>query len=301
MAVQFIETSEHNKIAYEILEATEQGGYTFVLSPSLGDFRQEYRKITPLLYDNGKIFIFYCIFPILISLLSTGKNTVVAADLRGMGQSDIDFGSYEPFESGRDLIVLLNTINRSKVILVGCSMSAAAAVYASASSECEVLGVVLISAFLWDHAMPFGVRTLLSILLNSFTGPAFWSFYYKSLYTLKPSPVEDLVEYSNKLKTNLAEKGRIQALRGHIFGSKKLCDDRSTIVAEKKLPVYIVYGEKDPDFQGTGLLPEINGMKQRFPYLTEPLILTGCGHYPHVEQPAAVATGIFSFLGTIKG
>lgn len=298
MELKFIETSGHNKIAYDILEATEQDGYTFVLSPSLGDFRQEYRKIAPLLYDSGKSIIISGGFLGLIFHL-IGKNTVVTADLRGMGQSDIDFVSYEPDESGRDLIVLLNTINRSKVILVGCSMSAAASVYAAASSECEVLGVVFISAFLWDHAMPFGVQTLLSILLTSFTGPSFWSSYYKSLYTLKPSP-EDLVEYSNKLKTNLAEKGRINALRGHIFGSKKLCDDRSNIIADKKLPVYVVYGEKDPDFQSTGLLPEINGMKQRFPYITEPLVLAGCGHYPHVEQPAAVATGIFNFLSTIN-
>ena len=68
-----------SRIAYTVLECTSNSsgstGWTFVLSPSLGDIKEEYRLLAPRLWQDGKA-------------------RVVVADLRGMGESDASFSSY---------------------------------------------------------------------------------------------------------------------------------------------------------------------------------------------------------------
>ena len=220
---------------------------------------KEYRKLVPLLSDNG-------------------KHTVVSVDLRGMGESDVNFKSYEPEDTGHDLISLIAELKRTNVVLVGCSMSAASVVFASAEYNVpsSIRAAIFISPFIWDHAMPFGVPTLLSLLVTSFTGAWFWTDYYKTLYTLKSQPVDDLEPYCAQLAKNLKEKGRISALRGHLFGSKASCDQKCQVIAARELPVFAIYGEKDPDFASHGLEVEKEGLKKRFPYIAQPLIVPGC-------------------------
>ena len=78
---------------------------TFVLLPGLGDLRQVYRFLVPLLLAGG--------------------HRVICLDLRGMGDSDASFTSYTPEDTGRDILRLLEQGSYGRVVLVGCSMSAA--------------------------------------------------------------------------------------------------------------------------------------------------------------------------------
>jgi pimeloyl-ACP methyl ester carboxylesterase len=268
------------RIAYDIMTATAPQGPTvsYVLVPGLGDLRQEYRHIAPLLYESG-------------------KSTVITLDLRGLGESDVGFQSYTPADTGRDIAMLLLQLNLKNCVLVGCSMGGASVVYAAAEASDRVSGFVMISPFLWDHPMPFGVPTLLSVLLNSLTGPSFWSSYYKSLHTLRSQPVADLDQYAKMLKRNLKQPGRMKALRDSVFSSKAECAARAPEVARLAIPVLAVYGTSDPDFP-EGVDVEISELRSRLPQVAKALKVEGCGHYPHVEQPLIVANALKAFVSS---
>lgn len=269
---------------------TNYKSVTCVVLPSLGDLKEEYRNFAPLLTAEGY--------------------DVICMDLRGMGESDVDFSSYSPLDTGRDVVALIENLQLKEVILIGCSMSAASITYAAAdilstaklNESVIVKALVFISPFAWDHPMPFGVPCLLSTFLNNVTGAWFWTTYYKSLYTLNPCPVNDLSEHIIKLSKNLSERGRMIALRGHVFGQKAPCAARFPEVNDHNIPVMAVYGSKDPDFPGDdGVAKEISQLKHICKTVKEEFILTvsGAGHYPHVEKPDEVSSAMLSFFNTL--
>lgn len=291
MATQYVQVSGSLRIAYDVMIGSNEGN-VYLLLPSLGDIRQEYRYLAPLLHRNG-------------------QTTVISVDLRGMGDSDVDFASYTPEDTGYDIIKLMEHLPYKKYILVGCSMSAASIVFAASKfvgrNDIQVEGLVLISPFLWDHPMPFGMVTLLNILLNRFTGASIWTEYYKSLYTLLNAPsnisvVEDLGEHTKKLQSNLSDPKRLNALRGHMNSSKFTCAKSSSAISDGKLPILLVYGSKDPDFP-KGVEKEVIDMTTYFPNNfkagANSLVLEGCGHYPHVEQPTVVADQISKMFSSL--
>lgn len=250
----------------------------FIMSPGLGDLKEEYRFLGPRLAAA---------FP---------QYRVIAVDLRGMGESDVGFSSYTPEDTGNDLIALIRCLSLREIVLIGCSMSAASILIPATEStkaSFQVKCMVFLSPFAWDHTMPFGIPTLLHLLLNSWTGPSFWTDYYKGLHTLKPSPVTDLDVYCKKVKANLRESNRrIEALRGHMFASKASCTSRIAKLS-KDIPIVVIYGAKDPDFPD--LQQEI---KELCHYLSQidakqnVMVCEGVGHYPHVEAVEDVLRAI---------
>jgi pimeloyl-ACP methyl ester carboxylesterase len=279
MPASFVAVEGSLRVAYDDIAASSQSegttSLTLVLLPSLGDIRQEYRRLIPLL----------------------AQYRLIVLDLRGMGESDVGFSSYTPLDTGKDIVCVLDALNLSNALLVGSSMCAASVTFAAAERPDRVRGLVFLSPFAWDHTMPFGVHTLLNVFLNSVTGASFWTSYYESLYTLKPSTVSDLKAHISMLKTNLNQHGRMAALRGHIFGSKAPCAARAPELNSK--PLLVVYGSKDPDFPGDdGVSKEIVEMKKTFPHIQDSnvLVLQGPGHYPQTEMPDKVAEAIMKFI-----
>lgn len=256
----------------------------FILSPGLGDLKEEYRLLGPKLATAFPNF------------------RVIGVDLRGMGKSDTGFTSYTPEDTGHDLIAVIKELNLKEVILVGCSMSAASILIPAAEScanqqtaRFRVTGLVLLSPFAWDHAMPFGIPTLLNVLLNSWTGSSFWTSYYRGLYTIKPCTVTDIDTYCHNLKVNVQQPGRMEALRGHLFGSKASCSKRIADIASD-IPLLTFYGSKDPDFPD--IAKESEELQSYFARQTKAniVIVNEAGHYPHVEAVEEVITGIVNFL-----
>lgn len=289
----FLDVEDGKRIAYSVMDGGSDG-FTFILAPSMGDLKEEYRFLLPLLYADG-------------------ENTVISTDLRGMGESDVGFSSYSVEDTGRDLEKLVRhramMDNASKVphfVLIGCSMSAAAVVYAAAQLQRQlVAGVIFLSPFLWDHVMPMFVPTLLSVCLHprSCISASFWTSYYATLYTnQKQHPTPDLLKYISELKANLRQPGRAAALYSHVFSSKKTCEDQiSAITATSActVPCIAIFGSRDPDFPA--IEDEARKVYSRFQptsMLELPRIIPGVGHYPHVEAPMEVYTTIKDF--TVK-
>jgi pimeloyl-ACP methyl ester carboxylesterase len=257
------------RIAYD---DTGGAGPVLICVPGLGDLRQQYRYLRPLLVDHGF--------------------RVVTVDLRGMGESSTGWVSYTPANVGADIVALIVHLGVSHVYIVGNSMAGGSAVWAAAEIPDCVAGLVLIDPFVGtEPEVSFPTRALLHVLLQRPWGPAVWRMYYRSLYKSAPPP--DLDQYADHLEANLAEPGRFEALKGMIWASQAPCAAR---LDQVRAPVLVVMGSDDSDFDDSGA--QARSVASRLHGNT--LIVTGAGHYPHVEYPRTVASEIDAFAASTK-
>ena len=108
--VQFLDRTE-GKIAYEI---SGDGGPLVVCAPGMGDLRSVYRFVVPTFEEHGY--------------------RVVTMDLRGMGDSSVDWSDYSESAIGSDIVALVKHLDAGSAILIGNSISAGAAVWAAAEA-----------------------------------------------------------------------------------------------------------------------------------------------------------------------
>lgn len=118
---RFLDRPE-GRIAYDVTG----DGPLVVCTPGMGDLRSLYRFLTPALVEAGY--------------------RVATADLRGHGDSDATFSTYDDVATGTDLIALVEHLG-GPAVLVGNSMSAGAAVWAAAEAPDLVSALVLTGPF----------------------------------------------------------------------------------------------------------------------------------------------------------
>jgi pimeloyl-ACP methyl ester carboxylesterase len=208
-------------------------------------------------------------------------------DLRGHGGSSTDWNDYSPEAIGTDLLALMRHLDIDSAIVVGTSFAAASGVWAAGVSPQSILGLVLIGPFIRDIPLSIVQRFAMQVLLSGPWKVEAWSAYYSSLYaTKKPA---DFAEYQHKLKMNLYEKGRFDALSAMMFASKAVCEKQASNV---KVPSLTIMGTKDPDFKDPRKEAEFVAQKLSGDYC----MIEGAGHYPHVEQAEFVGSKILEFL-----
>ncbi|MNK89256.1 putative non-heme bromoperoxidase BpoC [compost metagenome] len=258
---QFL-TLPEGRIAYDV-----QGTGPVVLCvPSLGDRRQEYRFLVPILVQAGY--------------------RVVTMDLRGHGETSVRWPDYSVVGVGSDIVALARHLNAGPVTVIGTSLAAGAAVWAAAEDPAIIQGLVLIGAFVRDFGPAWKAR-LLSLPFQYPWGPSLWASFYASLYpTSKPV---DFASYQASLRANLKEPGRLKAFRAMVATSKAASEAR---LSQVSTPVLVVMGTKDPDFpdpegEGRRIASELDGMLH---------VIPGAGHYPHAEMPEETAAPIAAFL-----
>lgn len=264
MTPQFL-TLPEGRIAYD----SQGSGPVILCVPSLGDRRQEYRFLVPVLVAAGY--------------------RVVTMDLRGHGETSVTWSDYSVAGVGSDIVALARHLNAGPVTVIGTSLAAGAAVWAAAEDPAIIQGLVLIGAFVRDFGPAWKAR-LLSLPFVHPWGPSLWASFYASLYpTAKP---EDFAAYQAALRENLKEPGRLKAFRAMVSTSKAASEAR---LPQVKTPVLVVMGSQDPDFpdpegEGRRIASELDGKLH---------VIPGAGHYPHAEMPEATAAPIAAFLADV--
>jgi pimeloyl-ACP methyl ester carboxylesterase len=260
------------RIAYEEAGA----GPLVVLVPGMGDLRSEYRFLVPRLVEAGY--------------------RAVSLDLRGHGESDTSFADYSTSAHGSDVVALVRALGGGPALVVGTSMGAGAAVWAAAQAPDLIRGIVLVGPFVRETEQPGPLPKPLAgaffqALLARPWGPLAWVGYYASLYpTVKPA---DLAEHLDRLRSNLTERGRMEALQKMMAYSKADVEAR---LGEVRAPTLVVMGTKDPDFpdpkaEARAVAGLLGGRVE---------LIEGAGHYPHAEMPEVTAASILGFFASVR-
>ena len=251
-------------IGYDVIGPAD--GRLVVCAPGMGDIRQQYRFLAPLLASAGY--------------------RVATMDLRGHGDSSVGWDSYAPEVVADDMLALVDELGGGPAVLVTNSYSPSMAIWVAAEAPEKVAGTVLISMFTSNPKINPIMRLISGLVMGS---AGLWPTYYKSLYTAKPA---DFAEYCAGLRANLRQPGRMTAVKAMGTADKSTANGRAS---EVSCPTLVIYGGKDPDFpdvpaEARTAAAMLSGTTARVEILPE------AKHYPHVEEPDRVAEAVLPLL-----
>ena len=267
------------RIAYDVTGS----GPLVVLSHGIGDRRQVYRFLAPQLAQAGY--------------------RVVSADLRGHGESSMDWKSVTGTEAitrtdiAGDLLALIRHLGGPAVI-VGHSISGGAATIAAARQPELVRGIVEINPFTKTQRLSLGglvrirrYRRGVSRLLGTrlFRSLRTWMRYLDLAYPTKPA---DYADYMTALAAKLREPGRMAEF---MKTGKSTPADAGAQLPNVTVPALVIMGTLDPDFAD----PQAEGeaiVAAMPPGLGAVAMVEGAGHYPHAQFPDQVAALAIGFL-----
>jgi pimeloyl-ACP methyl ester carboxylesterase len=258
------------RLAYD---DTGGSGPLVVAIPGMGDLRGEYRYLVPYLSSAGY--------------------RVVTMDIRGHGESSVNWDDYSARAVGNDAIALIDHLHAGPAIVMGTSFAAGSAAWAAYDHPDKVSALVYFGPVVRDLPTPFYKKAMINV---GFAGPwrvTFWMTFWDSLFpTSKPS---DQAGYRSALKSNLSERGRMDALRAMIRLSKR---DTEAILGMTAKPTLVVMGTKDPDFPNPAT--EAKLVADRAEKMSRILLVEGSGHYPHADMPDVVAPKLLEFLKGVR-
>ncbi|MGZ8597464.1 MAG: alpha/beta fold hydrolase [Actinomycetota bacterium] len=255
------------RIAYDV---TGEGPLV-VAAPGLGDVRSVYRFLTPGLVEAGY--------------------RVATMDLRGHGDSDATFSSYDDVAAGTDMVALAEHLG-SPAILVGNSMAAGAAVWATVERPELVRGLVLVGPFVRDIPLGLGPKLALRVGLRKPWGPAVWNAYYAKVYPGRPPA--DLSEHQARIRESLRRPGHWRAFVATTHTSHAPAEVR---LADVHAPTLVVMGERDADFPDPGAEARLIADRTD----ARIVIVPEAGHYPQAEYPEVVTPAVVGFLAEATG
>lgn len=252
-------------IAYD-----DQGSGPLVICvPSLGDVRGEYRFLLPQLVSAGY--------------------RAVSMDVRGMGETDVEWDDYSVVGVGKDILALVRELDAGPAVVVGTSMAAGATIWAAAEKPELIRGLALIGPFVRGDGNR-SLEVMFSLMLARPWGPWMWTKYYASLYpTCKPV---DLEQYNAALLKNLKQPGRVESLVKMLKTGKRASEERISSIRQ---PSLILMGSKDPDFKR----PESEAQWIAEHLKTEYKMIENAGHYPHAEMPDVAGPLMLKFIQSL--
>jgi pimeloyl-ACP methyl ester carboxylesterase len=274
---------EGGRIAYD-----ETGsGPLVVLSHGMGDHRQVYRFLAPRLAQAGF--------------------RVVSADLRGHGESSLDWKSVTGTDDAitqtdiaGDLLALIRHLGgpQNPAVIVGHSISGGAATIAAAKDPDLVAGIVELNPFTKAQSISLGAlvrirryrRGLSRLVALQLTHSLrIWMRYLDVAYPTKPA---DYADYMAALSAKLREPGRMAEF---MKTGKSKATEGGAQLPNVTVPALIIMGTSDPDFadpraEGEAIVAAMPAGRGRV------ATVDGAGHYPHAQSPDAVAALIIPFL-----
>ncbi len=267
------------QIAYDVIGQ----GPLVVLSHGIGDRRQAYRFLAPMLAQAGY--------------------RVAVADLRGHGESSMGWASVTGQDAisrtdiAGDLLALIRHLGGPAVI-VGHSIAGGAATIAAAMDPKLVSGIVEINPFTLTQKVDLGGllrirryrRGSLRMGGTQVSGSLrLWMSYLDVAYPTKPA---DYAEYMAALRAKLTEPGRMAEFLKTL---KTTPADAEAQLPSVRCPALIIMGTEDPDFadpraEGAAVVAAMPGG------LGTVTTIDGAGHYPHAQCPDQVAAPVIAFL-----
>ncbi|MGW4352618.1 alpha/beta fold hydrolase [Nocardia sp. NPDC004582] len=273
-------TLEHGRIACDVTG----DGPLVVLSHGMGTWRRDFRH--------------------LIGPLAAAGHRVVNADMRGHGESTLDW----PSVTGKAAIArtdvaldLLGVIRHfgGPAVIVGHSLSGGAATIAAAEAPELVSGIVEINPFTLTQGIDFGAlwsnrrhrRGLTELVGTQLLGsPRLWFKYLDGVaYPTRPQDHDD---YLTELRAQLRSPGRWAEF---MKTGKTTPADAEARLPEVHCPALVIMGGEDPDY------PHPEAEAQRIvaslsPGLGRYALIEQGGHYPHAQFPDRLASLIIPFL-----
>jgi pimeloyl-ACP methyl ester carboxylesterase len=255
---------DEGSIAYEV----EGDGPLVLCIPGMGELRSSYRYTVPRLVDAGM--------------------RVATMDLRGHGDSDATFTTYDDVAAAQDALALVEKLGGPAVI-VGNSMGAGAAVWAAAEEPGLVSGIVLIGPFVRNAPMNPLLVWAFRAMMSGPWAPKMWTSYLPKLYPSKKPT--DFQQHRQEIAQSMKERDKRKAFVATTRTSHAPAESR---LGDVKCSSLVVMGDKDPDFPDPA--NEAEWIAERLN--AKVLIVPGAGHYPQVEFPTVVGGPIAQFCTT---
>lgn len=261
------------RIAYDV----SGQGPLVVLAHGMGDRRQAYRFLAPLLIVAGY--------------------RVATADLRGHGESSMGWASITRTDVAGDLLALVRHLSGPAVI-VGHSLAGGAATIAAAKEPTLIKAIVEINPFTKLQKLEVGALLrvgryrkglFLLMAIQMFGSLGMWLRYLNAAYPTKPA---DYDGYLAELRAKLSEPGRMAEFKKTW---KTTPADAAAQLPNVRCPALVLMGDLDPDFadpkaEGEAVIAAMPAGLGRV------AMVSGAGHYPHAQSPDQVASLVIDFL-----
>jgi pimeloyl-ACP methyl ester carboxylesterase len=253
---------ENGRIAYDVRGT----GPLVICAPGMGDIRQTFRYLVPVLVDAGY--------------------RVATFDIRGHGESDTTFATFDDEAESSDIIALAEHLG-SPAAVIGNSMGSAAGVIAAAQRPELVTALVLVGPFVRDPKVNVAMRMLMRVATAAPWAAVVWKSYLPSLYAgRKPA---DQAEFAAQANAAMRRRGYAAAFSKTTNTSH---DPAEAVLASVKAPVLVVMGKLDPDFpkpavEASWIAEQLGG---------DVLMVPESGHYPQSQRPDLVNPAVVAFL-----
>ena len=262
--VQFLDR-DGGRVAYEV----SGDGPLVVCVPGMGELRSIYRYNVPALVSGGF--------------------RVASIDLRGHGDSDATFSSYDDPAAASDVEALVDHLGGPAVI-VGNSMGAAAGAIVAADRHELVAGLVLLGPFLRDPPTGAVAGLAQRLLMAGPWARAAWASYLPRFYPGRRP--DDFAEHRAAIVASMRRPGYTQAFRKTTRTSHAPAEAR---LRDVRAPALVVMGERDPDFRDRA--GEAQWIAERLK--AEVVMVPGAGHFPQAEYPQVVNPAVLAFVSQV--
>ncbi|MFE7548660.1 alpha/beta fold hydrolase [Streptomyces gardneri] len=260
-------------IAYEVAGA----GPLIVLAHGIGDSRAAYRAVIPQLVAAGY--------------------RVATVDLRGCGESSVDWPDWSRTAIAGDLLAVIRHLG-GPAVLVGHSASGGAATIAAAQEPSLITAVVELAPVTRKMSIRLGDlrvkrfrRGMLRLLgTGAFGSVSLWRSYLDVAYPgVKPA---DWAERLGRIDSLMREPSRMKALQSM---GRSAPTDAGAQLGNVRCPVLVVMGTLDPDWadphaEGSAIVDALPSGLGRLE------MIEGAGHYPHDQFSDQVVSLMLSFL-----
>ena len=255
------------RIAFDVIG---DHGPLIVCVPGMGELRSSYRHNTRPLADAGY--------------------RVATMDLRGHGDSDATFSSYDDVAAATDLLALIDQL-RGPALVVGNSMGAGAAVWAAAERPDLIAGIALLGPFVRQTPINPVLAWAFRIAMSGPWAPTVWHSYLPSL-SPKHKPA-DFAQHRADIRASMRRPGHAKSFSATTRTSHAPAQAR---LSDVETPALVVMGTADPDF--TDPAAEARWITEHLSDAQQ-LLIKDAGHYPQAEDPAIVNPALISFAGTV--